>query len=111
VILHIAAHGSSLGLKTDKFAIAGDSVGGQMALAMCALTAARAGPKIVYQALFYPVTSTNAESSTYKTYADGPYLSAPLFAGCTPHFMETTTGSLSTIQANPPTARQTWLQR
>ena len=51
-----------------------DSKTGHMALALCAMTAARSGPKIVYQALFYPVTSTNAEGTTYKTYVNDPYL-------------------------------------
>jgi acetyl esterase len=46
-----------------------------MALAKCALTVARVGPKIVYQVLFYPVSRTNAESSIRKTYIDGLYLS------------------------------------
>ncbi len=45
-----------------------------MVFALFALTADRSGPKIVCQVLVYPMTSTNAEGSTYKTYIYDPYL-------------------------------------
>jgi len=69
--------GRKYGLKTDKVAFMGDSVGGHMAIGMSTLSAERKLPaKVVYQALFYPVTDTHAESETFITYKDGPYLSA-----------------------------------
>lgn len=47
---------------------------GQLAVATCALVAERGGPKIVYQALFYPVTDTSGESDTYKAFETNPGL-------------------------------------
>ena len=47
---------------------------GQLAIATCALVAERGGPKIVYQALFYPVTDTSKESDTYKAFERNPGL-------------------------------------
>jgi acetyl esterase len=47
---------------------------GQLAVATCALVAERGGPKIVYQALFYPVTDTSRESDTYKAFETNPGL-------------------------------------
>ena len=81
---------------------------GQMALAVCALTTARTWPKIVYQALFYPVVSTNAESSTYKAYFEQPltlHSTAPL--GVCSISMATMTKFLLMIQANRQTATPT----
>jgi|SRR5579862_6734211 len=47
---------------------------GQLAVATCALVAKRGGPKIVYQALFYPVTDTSRESDTYEAFEANPGL-------------------------------------
>jgi acetyl esterase len=72
----IAANGSTHGLKTDKFATIGDSVGGHAAIALAFLAAQRGGPKLAYQVLLYPVTDISHESSTYKEFVHGPYLEA-----------------------------------
>ncbi|KAI9803474.1 MAG: hypothetical protein M1825_001817 [Sarcosagium campestre] len=73
-VKYIAEHFHEKGLDVSKFAIAGDSVGGQLAVAVSALAAERSGPKIVYQVLFYPVTNIAEESETYEKFKDGPYL-------------------------------------
>jgi acetyl esterase len=53
-----------------------------MTLAICAFAAARSGPKIIYQVLFYPVATTSTETSTYATYTDGPGLTVPTIHWC-----------------------------
>ncbi|KAI9784110.1 MAG: hypothetical protein M1839_002614 [Geoglossum umbratile] len=70
----LGMHGAEKGLEASKIAIAGDSAGGQLAIATCALVAERGGPKIVYQVLFYPVTDTSQESDTYKAFKTNPGL-------------------------------------
>lgn len=59
----------------NKIAIVGDSAGGNMA----AVTALRAknqkGPKILFQCLFYPVTSADMDTKSYDDFKDGPWLS------------------------------------
>lgn len=71
---YIAKHGEELNLDTSFLAIAGDSVGGNMAIATALLAKERKGPKIDYLMLFYPVTDSNFETASYNEFADGPWL-------------------------------------
>ncbi|HEY6403917.1 MAG TPA: alpha/beta hydrolase, partial [Blastocatellia bacterium] len=57
--------------------VAGDSVGGNMATVVALLAKQRGGPRIAYQVLFYPVTDANFETTSYREFADGPWLTKP----------------------------------
>ena len=52
----VAGNGQTLNLDPSRIAVAGDSVGGNMAAAVTLLAKERGGPSIVFQLLFYPVT-------------------------------------------------------
>jgi acetyl esterase len=71
---YIAEHGTSFGLDPTRLAIAGDSVGGNMATVVARLAKERGGPSIRYQALFYPVTDTTFDTASYQQFAEGPWL-------------------------------------
>ncbi len=71
---YIAEHGKDFNLDTSRFAIVGDSVGGNMATAVSLLAKERGGPKIDYQVLFYPVTDANFDTQSYKQFATGIWL-------------------------------------
>lgn len=71
---YIAKEGSALNLDTSQIAIAGDSVGGNMTIAVALLAKERHGPKFVSQLLFYPVTSAEMNTASYKQFAEGPWL-------------------------------------
>lgn len=71
---YIAEHGKELNLDASHIAVAGDSVGGNMATVVCLLAKQRSGPKIDYQVLFYPVTDANFNTPSYHQFAEGPYL-------------------------------------
>ncbi|WP_440948059.1 alpha/beta hydrolase [Methanosarcina sp. T3] len=71
---YIAENGKELNLDTSRLAIAGDSVGGNMAAAVSLLAKERGGPKIVYQVLFYPVTDANFDTPSYQKYATDIWL-------------------------------------
>lgn len=71
---YIAENGKSLKLDTSKLALVGDSVGGNMVLAVALLAKERGGPRISFQILFYPVTDANFETPSYKEFAEGPWL-------------------------------------
>jgi acetyl esterase len=71
---YIAEHGKELNLDTSHLVVAGDSVGGNMTIAMTLLAKERGGPKISYQVLIYPVTDANFETASYKEFAEGPWL-------------------------------------
>jgi acetyl esterase len=73
---YVGEHGSELDLDTTRLAIAGDSVGGNMAAVVAQLAKERKGPSIRYQVLFYPVTDASMSQNSYKEFADGPWLTA-----------------------------------
>ncbi len=52
----IVEHGSEHGLDPDRLAIAGDSVGGNMTIALTLMAKQRGGPSFAAQLLYYPVT-------------------------------------------------------
>jgi acetyl esterase len=71
---YVAEHGDELGFDTTRLAIAGDSVGGNMAAVVAQLAKERKGPTIRYQVLFYPVTDAGLSQESYKEFANGPWL-------------------------------------
>jgi len=71
---YIAEHGKEFNLDSSRLAVAGDSVGGNMAIAVTLMAKERGGPKIAYQALIYPVTNADFNNGSYKEFADGPWL-------------------------------------
>lgn len=71
---YISENGKKFNLDSSRFAVAGDSVGGNMTIAMTLLAKERGGPKITYQVLIYPVTDANFDNGSYKEFAEGPWL-------------------------------------
>jgi acetyl esterase len=70
----VAENGKSINIDPSRLAIAGDSVGGNMAAAVTLLAKERGGPKITFQALFYPVTDANFDTPSYLANQDGYWL-------------------------------------
>jgi acetyl esterase len=71
---YVAEHAKEFNIDPKRLAIAGDSVGGNMAAVVALLAKERSGPKIAYQVLFYPVTDANFDDGSYTQFADGPWL-------------------------------------
>ena len=71
---HVATHGASLGIDPSRLAVAGDSAGGNMAIAVTMMAKDRAGPKIAHQLLFYPVTDDVSDNASYRAFGNGPFL-------------------------------------
>jgi acetyl esterase len=71
---YVAEHGARFGLDPTRLAIAGDSVGGNMAAVVARLAKERGGPEIRLQALFYPVTDARFDTASYQQFAEGPWL-------------------------------------
>jgi acetyl esterase/lipase len=76
VLEYVAKNGKSLNVDPSRLAVAGDSVGGNMATVIALLAKQRKGPSIAFQALFYPVTDANFDTPSYKEFATGYWLSA-----------------------------------
>ncbi len=71
---YIAENGKKFNLDSSRLAVAGDSVGGNMAAAVLLLAKERKGPKIDYQVLFYPVTDANFDTPSYQKFATDIWL-------------------------------------
>ncbi|MFT0865462.1 alpha/beta hydrolase fold domain-containing protein [Pseudomonas sp. CAM1A] len=70
----VAEHGQEIGVDGSRLAVAGNSVGGNMA-AVVALKAKEAGtPKLRFQALLWPVTDANFNNASYNQFAEGHFL-------------------------------------
>jgi len=72
----LVEHAAELGVDGSRLALAGDSAGGNLALAVSQLAAQREGPKIRYQCLFYPVTDAGCDSQSFEEFAESYLLSA-----------------------------------
>lgn len=70
----IASEGQEKGLDTSRIAVAGDSVGGNMSIAVSLMTKMRQGPRIQAMLLFYPVTDASFDTASYHQFAEGYFL-------------------------------------
>lgn len=74
----VGEHGKDIQVDSSRLAVAGNSVGGNMA-AVVALKAKEAGtPKLSFQLLLWPVTDANLETASYNQFAQGHFLTKPL---------------------------------
>ena len=74
----VGEHGKEIQVDSSRLAVAGNSVGGNMA-AVVALKAKEAGtPKLSFQLLLWPVTDANLETASYNQFAQGHFLTKPL---------------------------------
>ena len=76
----ITQHGLDEGLDATHLAVAGDSVGGNMAAALAILAKQRGDVRFVHQSLYYPVTDAAQDTDSYREFADGPFLLAKSMA-------------------------------
>jgi acetyl esterase/lipase len=72
----ITSKGAGEGMDPKRLAVAGDSVGGNMATALTILAKQRGDVRFVQQSLYYPVTDAAQDTDSYKQFADGPFLTA-----------------------------------
>jgi acetyl esterase/lipase len=70
----IVEHGREHGLDPDHLAIAGDSVGGNMTIAVTLMAKERGGPSFAAQLLYYPVTDAGMDTGSYDQFAEGYFL-------------------------------------
>ena len=70
----VISHGSEHGLDASRIAVAGDSVGGNMAAVLTLQAKERQDVTITAQVLFYPVTDANFDTPSYHQFAEGYFL-------------------------------------
>ena len=70
----VKSHGGEHGLDTTRIAVAGDSVGGNMAAVLALQAKQRKDVTIAAQVLFYPVTDASFDTPSYHQFAEGYFL-------------------------------------
>ncbi|QXH36564.1 alpha/beta hydrolase [Pseudomonas muyukensis] len=70
----VAEHGKDIDVDGKRLAVAGNSVGGNMAAVVSLMAKDKGTPAIKYQVLLWPVTDANFETASYNQYAEGHFL-------------------------------------
>jgi acetyl esterase/lipase len=70
----VVTEGASKDLDGSRLAVAGDSVGGNMAIALTLQAKERGDVPLKAQVLFYPVTDANFDTASYRQFATGYFL-------------------------------------
>jgi len=70
----VSAHATDFGADGTRIAIAGNSVGGNMAAALTLMAKDRKGPKIAYQVLLIPATDASVDTESYHEFGTGRFL-------------------------------------
>ncbi|MFI2475086.1 alpha/beta hydrolase [Nocardia xishanensis] len=70
----VTTDGGAKGLDSSRIAVAGDSVGGNMAIALTLMAKERGDVSFLQQVLFYPVTDANFDTGSYREFAEGYFL-------------------------------------
>ena len=76
----ITRDGAAKGLDAARLAIAGDSVGGNMAAVVAILAKRRGDVTFIHQSLYYPVTDSGMDTGSYREFAEGFHLRADAMA-------------------------------
>ncbi|MFG2358719.1 alpha/beta hydrolase [Streptomyces sp. NPDC048521] len=71
----VVSNGADKNLDGTRMAVSGDSVGGNMAIALTLLAKERGDVRFVKQVEFYPVTNAAFDTASYEEFAEGYFLS------------------------------------
>ena len=74
----VAAHGKDIQVDGSRLAVAGNSVGGNMAAVVSLMAKDQGGPALKAQVLLWPVTDANFNTPSYQQFADGHFLTKNL---------------------------------
>jgi acetyl esterase/lipase len=70
----VAEHGKEINVDGSRLAVAGNSVGGNMAAVVSLMAKEKGMPKLRYEALLWPVTDADFDNTSYKQFAEGHFL-------------------------------------
>ncbi len=76
----IVREGAANQLDPDRMAVAGDSVGGDMATVLALMAGERGDVRFVQQSMYYPVTDAAMDTGSYEQFAEGYFLTAKAMA-------------------------------
>jgi acetyl esterase/lipase len=70
----VATHGNEIGVDGGRLAVAGNSVGGNMAAVVALMAKDRGRPNLRCQVLLWPVTNAAFDTASYDQFAEGHFL-------------------------------------
>ena len=70
----VAEHGRDIGVDGKRLAVAGNSVGGNMAAVVALMAKEQKAPALRFQLLMWPVTNAGFDSGSYQQFAEGHFL-------------------------------------
>jgi len=70
----VAENGKQIKVDGSRLAVAGNSVGGNMATVVALMAKEKSGPKLRGQVLFWPVVDANFDTASYNQFAEGHFL-------------------------------------
>ncbi len=70
----VAEHGKQINVDGKRLAVAGNSVGGNMAAVVALMAKDKGGPVLRSEVLLWPVTDANFETGSYNQFANGYFL-------------------------------------
>lgn len=70
----VAEHGKEINVDGKRLAVAGNSVGGNMAAVVALMAKDKKGPELKLQVLLWPVTDASFETVSYNQFATGRFL-------------------------------------
>ncbi|WP_043660786.1 alpha/beta hydrolase [Nocardia thailandica] len=70
----VVAHGADKGLDASRFAVVGDSVGGNMSAVFALMAKERGDVRVARQVLLYPVTNADFDTASYHQFAEHYFL-------------------------------------
>ena len=70
----VAENGAQINVDGKRLAVAGNSVGGNMAAVVALMAKAKGAPALRAQVLFWPVTNANFENASYDEFANDHFL-------------------------------------
>lgn len=76
----VAEHGAQIGVDGKRLAVAGNSVGGNMAAVISLMAKQKGAPALRSQVLLWPVTDANFDTPSYQQFADGHFLTRNMMA-------------------------------
>jgi acetyl esterase len=84
----IEAHAAELGVDANRLAVGGDSAGGCLAAVVSQIAKEKAGPKIAFQMLLFPVTQIGSDTRSMRENASGFFLEKATLDWFFGHYLE-----------------------
>ncbi|RMQ45414.1 Esterase/lipase [Pseudomonas cichorii] len=96
----VAEHGKQIGVDGSRLAVAGNSVGGNMAAVVALMAKEQKAPALRFQLLLWPVTDANFDNGSYQQFAEGHFLTKGMMKWFWDNYT-TDAGQRAQIHASP----------